>query len=225
MTDLILYELAGAGDIRFSPYCWRSRFALAHKGLEAEFVPCRYTEKERIAFSGQEKLPVLVDGETVVSDSWEIACYLEDTYPDRPLLFPESMDRERTRALNEWADKRLNATLIRLVIGDVFAHVDPADRDYFRRTREERFGAAIEEMEVERDKYLPVLNAVLDPLRSSLREHPFLSGEAPAYADFIVAGSLQWVRQLGARALIADDDPIAEWRERMWELFGRMGRE
>jgi hypothetical protein len=32
-----LYDLAGADpDLRFSPYCWRTRLALAHKGLEVE---------------------------------------------------------------------------------------------------------------------------------------------------------------------------------------------
>ena len=43
-----LYDLAGAEpDRRFSPYCWRTRMALAHKGLEVETIPWRFTEKER----------------------------------------------------------------------------------------------------------------------------------------------------------------------------------
>ena len=83
-----LYELAGAEDNRrFSPYCWRIRFALEHKQLEFETVACRFTDKHVIAFSGQDKVPVLVDGDEIVSDSWAIACYLEQTYPDRPSLF------------------------------------------------------------------------------------------------------------------------------------------
>jgi hypothetical protein len=82
-----LYELAGAEDNRrFSPYCWRIRFALEHKQLEFETVACRFTDNNVIAFSGQNKVPVLVDGNEVVSDSWAIACHLEQTYPDRPSL-------------------------------------------------------------------------------------------------------------------------------------------
>ena len=62
------YDLEYSDGRRFSPYCWRTRFALAHKGLEAESVPVRMTDKETIAFSGSKTVPVLVDGETVVPD-------------------------------------------------------------------------------------------------------------------------------------------------------------
>ena len=72
-----LYDLAGASDdLRFSPNCWRIKMALVHKGLSAEAVPWRFVEKDAIAFSGQKTVPVLVDADTVVSDSWEIAQYL-----------------------------------------------------------------------------------------------------------------------------------------------------
>jgi glutathione S-transferase len=50
---LKMWDLAAAeDDRRFSPYCWRVRLALAHKGLQAETIPWRFTEKEAIAFSG-----------------------------------------------------------------------------------------------------------------------------------------------------------------------------
>ena len=78
-----LYELAGAEENRrFSPYCWRIRMSLAHKGLAVDCLPWRFTEKEKIKFSGQERVPVLVDGDHTVSDSWQIAKYLEAEYPD-----------------------------------------------------------------------------------------------------------------------------------------------
>ena len=44
-----LYDLAGAeDDRRFSPYCWRIKLALAHKGLEFETIPWRFHEKSRL---------------------------------------------------------------------------------------------------------------------------------------------------------------------------------
>ena len=82
-----LYELVGRDDRRFSPYCWRTRMALEHKGLDYKTIPVRFTDKDLIAFSGQGRIPVIKDGETVVSDSWAIAEYLEQTYGDRPSLF------------------------------------------------------------------------------------------------------------------------------------------
>jgi hypothetical protein len=52
-----LYELAGAEDNRrFSPSCWRIRFVLGHKQLEFETVACRFTDKDVIAFFGQDKV-------------------------------------------------------------------------------------------------------------------------------------------------------------------------
>jgi len=77
---IILYDLAGAEeDRRFSPYCWRSRLALAHKGLPVETIAWRFTEKEAIAFSGQGRVPVIIDNGKTVFDSWAIAEYLEST--------------------------------------------------------------------------------------------------------------------------------------------------
>ena len=69
--SIIMHDLAGADpELRFSPYCWRVRFALAHKGLPVETIPWRFTEKEAIGFSGQGRVPVIQDGGRAVSDSW-----------------------------------------------------------------------------------------------------------------------------------------------------------
>lgn len=47
---LKLYELVGTDPSRpFSPFCWRTRMALAHKGLSAETIPWCFTEKSAIA--------------------------------------------------------------------------------------------------------------------------------------------------------------------------------
>ena len=69
--SLRLYDLAGAQpERRFSPYCWRVRLALAHKNLPVETIPWRFTEKAEIAASGQTLVPVLVDGDRWIADSW-----------------------------------------------------------------------------------------------------------------------------------------------------------
>ena len=87
-STMRLFDLAGADEQRrFSPYCWRTRLALAHKGLPVQTVAWRFTDKQAIAATGQGKVPVLVDGERWIHDSWAIAEYLEDHYTDRPSLF------------------------------------------------------------------------------------------------------------------------------------------
>jgi len=71
---LKLFELVGADAQRpFSPFCWRTRMALAHKGLSAETIPWCFTEKDAIAAHQSDKVPVLLDGDNSVADSWAIA--------------------------------------------------------------------------------------------------------------------------------------------------------
>jgi Glutathione S-transferase, N-terminal domain len=51
-----MFDLAGAEpDRRFSPYCWRIKLALMHKGLEFETIPWRFTDKSVIAPYNSER--------------------------------------------------------------------------------------------------------------------------------------------------------------------------
>src|SRR5258708_32804892 len=53
-----LFDLAGAEpDRRFSPYCWRTKLALAHKGLTVETIPWRFSDTDAIEMSGQGRGP------------------------------------------------------------------------------------------------------------------------------------------------------------------------
>lgn len=226
MTALILYDLCGADPAhRFSPYCWRARLALAHKGLESETVPWRFTEKDRIAFSGQDKVPVLRHGDRVVSDSWRIAEYLEDTWPDRPSLFGGPGGRALARFVNAWSDAVVNAGLAQLIVADIPALLDPGDRAYFVASREKRFGRPLAEVCAGRETRLEGFRASLHPLRMVLRDgQPFLGGAAPLHADYIAFGGFQWARCVSPLAVLAPDDPLHAWRERVMDLFGGLAR-
>ncbi len=223
--SLTLYWLDGRDGHRFSPYAWRSRMALAHKGLDAELVAVKFTEKDRIAFSGQDRVPVLTDGDETVADSWAIACYLEDAYPDMPTLFGAGIGRGEARFINHWADSNvIMKGIAPLVVKDILDHVQPEDRDYFRRSREARFGDRLEEVQRGREERLGPFRDSLGPLRATLAAQPFVCGEAPAYADYIFFGCFMWARCVSSFKLLADDDPIHGWRERMLDLFDGLGR-
>lgn len=224
MTRL-LYDLAGADpDLRFSPFCWRTRLALAHKGLEVETIPWRFTEKERIAFSGQGLVPVLVDGERTVSDSWAIAMYLEETYPDRPSLFGGPAAQALTRFVNGWTDSILHPWIARMVVRDILDCLRPEDAGYFRESREKRFGMTLEALVATRRQNLPAFRKELQPVRLVLQAQPFLAGAAPAYADYIVFGAFQWARCVSGFRLLEAEDPVHAWRGRMLDLFGGLAR-
>ena len=120
MTTLKLFELVGTDAERpFSPFCWRTRMALAHKGLGAETIPWCFTEKAAIAPHQSEKVPVLLDGETSVADSWAIAGYLERTFPDALSLFGGPVGESLTHFFNLWADRELVPALVPYLMRDV----------------------------------------------------------------------------------------------------------
>ncbi len=48
-----LYELVGGPDQFLSPYCWATKFAVAHKRLPIETVCWKLNEGDKIAFSKQ----------------------------------------------------------------------------------------------------------------------------------------------------------------------------
>src|ERR1700676_1613672 len=150
---LKLFERVGTDEARpFSPFCWRTRMALAHKGFGAESIPWRFTEKEAISQHKSEKVPVLLDGDKAVVDSWVIANYLEDTYPDRPSLFGGEGGRAMARMINWWGDIAVVGGMFPLIVADIPAHLKPVDAAYFRTSREARFGKPLEEVMAGRDK-------------------------------------------------------------------------
>jgi len=62
-----MFDLAGEIlTVGFSPFCWRTKMALAHKNSEFETIPWRYYDKPKIAFAGADRVPVIVDGDRPV---------------------------------------------------------------------------------------------------------------------------------------------------------------
>jgi glutathione S-transferase len=219
-----MYDLAGADPARrFSPYCWRIRLALAHKGLEVETIPWRFSNKAALAPSGQGRVPVLVEGERWIADSWVIACHLEDAYPQSPSLFGAGSGRALARLYSTMGDM-LVANVSRFLVFDVHQHIAETDRAYFRQSREQRFGMPLEAVVADRDARLPAFRESLAPLRTVLKEQPFFGGDAPLYADYALFGAFQWARTISPFALLAADDPVAVWRDRLLDAFGGLAR-
>lgn len=220
-----LFELCGTETERvFSPFCWRTRMALAHKDIKAETIPWRFSEKDAIAPHQSDKVPVFIDGETSVADSWAIANYLEDTYPDRPSLFGGEGGRAMGRMLNWWGDTVVLGGIFPMIAADIHGHLRPADQAYFRKTREARLGKTLEQAAANRDEAVETFRQSLMPMRLTLKTQSYLGGAAPNYADYIAFGPFQWARAISPFRLLKEDDPIYAWRERLLDAFGGMAR-
>lgn len=219
------YDLVYVDGRRFSPNCWRTTFALAHKGLEAETVPVRISEKEPIAFASSTTLPVIEDDGRAVADSWTIAEYLEDHYPERPSLFDGAVGRGACRFFNAWADTRVMPMVFQTVAPDLIKCFNEEDQAYFRPRREQRFGKTFEEMKAHRETTLAELRSRLTPAGRLLEAQPYFGGASPGYADFILGAIAQWARCASPVDILhADDQALRDWRERMLDAFGGLGR-
>lgn len=222
---IVLHELAGVDDRRFSPYCWRAQLALRHKGLTYEARPTTYADIRGFPDDYGRSVPVLDDDGNIVPDSAAIASYLETTYPHRPSLYGGPIPRALTRFVENWTATSLHPGLITLVVKDIHDHVVEEDKAYFRKSREERFGRTLEEVQAGREDRLADFRSSLAPLRQTVRQQPFLGGEAPYHADYIVMAAFQWARTISDFRVVAQDDPIWAWIGRMDALYdGLLGK-
>ena len=229
LVDLPLrgYELVLDNGRSSSPYVWRIRYALAHKGIRAEWVPLGFTE---IAprFAGRFKtVPVLEHGTITLGDSWDIAGYLDTAFPDRPALFSSPAEIAMVRLTEAWFSAGIQRTLFKIYILDVHDAARPGDRAYFRASREKMLhGTTLEAYSADRVARLPALRDSLKPLRHHLSRSPFLGGDAPNYADYIVLAAFQWVASVSTLPPLArNDDVMRAWLERGFDLFDGVGRD
>ena len=221
--SLTLYEL-GNKTPRHSLFSWRTVMALAHKGLPYDSVRVKISDKAAIAFSGQEKVPIIKDGDKVVSDSWKIAEHLEAAYPQQPSLFGGERGHAYARFVNLWADRQLVPRLASMIIIDVLSITDAADGAHLRKVMEAAFKRSLEELSANREKDIESFRRLLDPARAMMRTQSFLSGATPAYPDYILFSLFQWARIITKFELLESSDALSAWRERMLDLFGGLAR-
>ncbi|GHF10751.1 glutathione S-transferase [Kordiimonas sediminis] len=214
-----LYELCGKDrDTVFSPFAWRVHLFLQHKGLSYTSVPTRFLEKEKYAPSGSKTVPVLKDGDTWVADSFVIAHYLDDTYPEAP-LFDSASSRAQAYFLNDWIARTVVRPLFPMIVVDIVQEQTEDCADYFRLSREKFLGCTLEDAQATRPEALPVFRQSLQPLRKALADNAFLCGPTPAWFDYAVFGTLMWPQVISDIKLFEEDDILNSWFGRMMDLF------
>ncbi|MCY1507715.1 Beta-etherase [compost metagenome] len=220
-----LYSLCGADRTRpFSPHVWKTKMSLAHKGLDFDVVPIGFTEIPAVEDGATSLVPLLRDGERLVKDSFEIALYLEQTYPDRPPLFAGEGAMAVSRFVEGWSQTTLHPAITRIIIRDIHDRLDPVDQAYFRQSREKRFGTSLEAVAESGGAALESFAEKLEPLRHMLKFQEFLGGASPLFADYIVFGAFQWARIVSPQRLLQLGDPVTDWFERCLDLHGGLGR-
>jgi glutathione S-transferase len=160
----------------------------------------------------------------VVYDSWNIALYLEDRFPEKPTLFGGSASRAATRFVNHWADTTFHLPLRKIIFPEFVECLCPEDRDYFVRSREAEFDLTIEQVRNKRSLFQKEFDVACLPLERLLSEHEFICGPSPTYADYIVFSVFLQAHVCNAEDMLAPNSAIALWRSRMFTLFGGVDR-
>jgi len=90
---LTLYDAARC------PYCARARIALAEKGLEYEVLEIDLSDRPQWIYEKNPtgRVPVIEEDAWILPESSVILEYLEERYPEPPLLPPDPADRALAR--------------------------------------------------------------------------------------------------------------------------------
>src|SRR4029079_19703908 len=145
-----------------SPYVRKVLACMNLKGLDYEVDPITpffgNDEYERV--SPLRRIPILIDGDFNICDSSVICAYLDDAYPERPLLPAEPRERAKARWLEEYADTRLGDVFIwglfyQTVVRPI-VWAEPGDEERIARTLTEQVPHTLDylERELPSDGYL-----------------------------------------------------------------------
>ncbi|WP_162651761.1 glutathione S-transferase family protein [Lentilitoribacter sp. Alg239-R112] len=220
-----LYDLVGEDTSRpFSPHCWKVKMALAHKGLEFQSVPTTFLDVPKVENGFGKTVPIIRDGDIVVSDSFKIALYLDETYPEKPSLFDGEGGKSLSKFVESWCQTMIHPTVSTVAVEEIGNMLGSDDQEYFIPHREGLIGKSLSTVTGEREEWLAEFPNRIKPLGHMLRSQPFFGGESPIFADYIVFGAFQWARICSVKPLLPVDHLVMKWFERCLELHDGLGR-
>lgn len=245
MLELYQFEL--------SQYSEKVRLILDYKGLayrKIEVTP-GVGQVDLFRLTGQRKVPVLKDGSLYISDSTEIAKYLDRRYPERPLIPTDPKQRGVCLLIEEWADESIGVKSRKVLFGAL-----SQDQNFRRAILPNATPDIVKSLvEVVPNDLLKVLglgvgygpdvvNAATADLKQDLEalclllaDTPYLVGNEPTLADLAVAGLsillkfpdgayLDLPGTLRGKGIpgLADSvvyQPFFDWRDRLYAQYRR----
>ncbi len=190
-------------DFLSCPYGQKVRIVLAEKALSYDLVSVDLAQHENrkpdfLRLNPFGRVPVLVDDDITVYDSTIINEYIEDEYPEPPVLpaIGSSAMRSRARSFEDFADTSFTPQ-----VGQLIAEVSKpeGERDH---ARVQRLHQSVER--------------VLDYLNHELQGNSFLAGEF-SVADIGFAPRMLVLGEIGIDVLGNNRGNVDAWIKRMIE--------
>lgn len=243
MLELYQFEI--------SHYCEKIRLILDYKGLpyrKVEVAP-GIGQLDLYRLSGQRQVPVLKDGNEVIADSTAIALYLDQKYPDRPIIPTDPKQKALCLLMEEWADESIGLNGRKVMLGafsqdpSFRSAVIPSSAPNLLKTIVEAvprealdiFGIGVGLGPEAVKSARKAMQQNLEALCLLLADSPYLVSDQPTLADFAVAGLSMYVKfpagpyleipeSLKGRGVPGlADNPIYEtfwaWRDRLYTAY------
>jgi len=99
-----------------SPFAQKVGCYLKYKQLEFKFVPVNPLTNAEIAFTRQRQVPVMQIDDEWRKESSELGIWLDDVYPDRPLLPTDQGQREQVLAVDDWVSQHVLTAIFRYAV-------------------------------------------------------------------------------------------------------------
>jgi len=185
-------------DFASSPNCQRVIVVMEEKKLPYEKVPVDLKKMEQkkpdfLKLNPYGKVPVIIDGATVLYESLIINEYLEEKYPETPLLPKDPAKRAKARILLDYGMNHLDGPYQKI-------------RKEMMKDEKERDQQLIEDARKE-------LKRLLGRLERELGDQPYLAGEFSLVDAALIP---RFVRLAGMRVLPDPSLPnLVKWIERM----------
>lgn len=223
-NKITLYDLVLETGCTISPFVWRTKYAVAHKGFDMELVPNGFTGIMELTNGFSERLPVIVDDGHWVKDSWQIAEYLDEKYPDRQTLIGDPSVKVCAQFIEGWLWQTAVGPWMRCYVKSYRDRSLEVDHEYVTESRARMMGGKLEDIVTGREDRLPKISADLEPLRNTLRDNKWFGGESPNYVDFRLLACFLWLASVADTPALAKDDPLRDWIDRGFDLYGGLGR-
>jgi len=185
-----VYTLVGDTKTR----ALRVQWMLEELGLPYEHIPAAPRAPEVLALNPLGRIPVLKDGQEILTDSTAIMAYLGDKHPDAG---PEDGSGGLSRPAGSPERARQDAMMLRL-IDEFDALLWARSRHSFLLPEELRVPAVIATLDAE-------LGQNANRLAADLGEQPFLMGAQMSIPDILATHVFGWAYIVGTGLKLPDN--------------------
>ncbi|KAF8633113.1 hypothetical protein AX15_001496 [Amanita polypyramis BW_CC] len=234
---IIFYDFPSkvVNDNTWNPNTWKIRYALNYKKIPYTRELVEYAHIEKVC---KEKgipptntdetalyhytLPSIYDTSTGtgVSDSFRIAKYLDQAYPDTPNVIPPGTEALQIAWLQSMSPY-LSAMWQFAVPGTLELIDHPESHEYFYTSRNKMFGKDLKSLRPKGEAWegaMKNLEEGFEGLDKSMLKSgsPFFLGETVSFVDFAVAGLVKWLQITVGGKDSKEWQRIATWSEGRW---------